>query len=171
MDSVTHTLHKVLLFQISKFNMFFYRYTKAKESLNVESKSSYHQWGSQQDKTLWIALIDHLKKNDLLPVVAFTFSRQKCDNNAANLLSLDLLSNTEKDHVKYFFNKCIRCLKEEDRNIPQVIKMRDILCRGIGVHHSGILPIIKEIVELLFQQGYIKVRYIVLENFFSYYPY
>lgn len=102
-------------------------------------------------------MIDHLKKNDLLPVVSFTFSRQKCDNNAANLRHLDLLNIIEKDHVKFFFNKSIRCLKEADRSIPQVIKMRDILCRGIGVHHSGILPIIKEIVEMLFQQGYIKV--------------
>lgn len=35
--------------------------------------------------------------------------------------------------------------------------MADLLGRGIGVHHSGILPILKEIVELLFQQGLIKV--------------
>lgn len=124
----------------------------------MKQKISYQKPGPQQDKTLWTALIDHLKKNDLLPVVAFTFSRQKCDNNAVNLKHLDLLSLTEKDHVKYFFNKCIRCLKDTDRNVPQVIKMRDILCRGIGVHHSGILPIIKEVVEMLFQQGYIKVR-------------
>lgn len=124
----------------------------------LEQKSFYQKWTPQQDKILWTALIDHLKKNDLLPVVAFTFSRQKCDNNATNLRHLDLLTMAEKDHVKYFFNKCIRCLKEGDRNIPQVLTMRDILCRGIGVHHSGILPIIKEIVEMLFQQGYIKVN-------------
>lgn len=94
--------------------------------------------------------------------MAFTFSRQKCDNNAVNLRHLDLLNTTEKDHVKYFFNKCIKCLKETDRSIPQVLKMREILCRGVGVHHSGILPIIKEIVEMLFQQGYIKVSEFLL---------
>lgn len=128
----------------------------------MEQKISYQRWGPQQDKTLWTAFIDHLKKNDLLPVVAFTFSRQKCDNNAVSLRHLDLLNMTEKDHVKYFFNRCIRCLKETDRCIPQVIKMREILCRGVGVHHSGILPILKEIVEMLFQQGYIKVSQLLL---------
>lgn len=29
--------------------------------------------------------------------------------------------------------------------------------RGFAVHHSGILPILKEVVELLFQKGYVKV--------------
>lgn len=62
--------------------------------------------------------------------------------------------------IQSIFNKkmCLfRCLKEPDQNIPQIMKMKDILARGIGVHHSGILPIIKEIVEMLFQEGYIKV--------------
>lgn len=28
---------------------------------------------------------------------------------------------------------------------------------GIGIHHSGLLPIIKEVVEILFQEQLIKV--------------
>jgi ATP-dependent RNA helicase DOB1 len=31
------------------------------------------------------------------------------------------------------------------------------LIRGIGVHHAGLLPIVKEIVEILFCDGYLKV--------------
>lgn len=103
-------------------------------------------------------MIRQLEKKDLLPVVAFTFSRQKCDNNAANLINLDLTSKNEKNHIKRFFNKCISSLKTTDQNIPQILIMKEILIKGIGVHHSGILPIIKEIVEMLFQDGYIKVR-------------
>ena len=30
--------------------------------------------------------------------------------------------------------------------------------RGVAVHHAGLLPILKEVVEMLFCQGYIKVR-------------
>jgi antiviral helicase SKI2 len=37
--------------------------------------------------------------------------------------------------------------------------MKDRLKRGIGVHHSGILPIIKEIVELLFGQGLVRLLF------------
>ena len=33
----------------------------------------------------------------------------------------------------------------------------DWLQKGIGVHHSGLLPILKEVIEILFQEGLIKV--------------
>lgn len=38
--------------------------------------------------------------------------------------------------------------------------MRDLLKRGIGVHHSGILPIMKEVIEMLFSRGLVKVNVI-----------
>lgn len=40
----------------------------------------------------------------------------------------------------------------------QVSMLQDLLLRGIGIHHSGILPILKEIVERLFQKQLVKVR-------------
>lgn len=36
--------------------------------------------------------------------------------------------------------------------------MESLLKNGIGVHHSGILPILKEVVEMLFQRALVKVR-------------
>ena len=33
-----------------------------------------------------------------------------------------------------------------------------MLRRGVGVHHAGILPIMKEMVEMLYAQGLVKVR-------------
>ena len=42
----------------------------------------------------------------------------------------------------------------------QVVHMEEVLKRGIGVHHSGILPILKEVVEMLFQKGLVKVGYL-----------
>lgn len=43
------------------------------------------------------------------------------------------------------------CLKEEDRTLKPVVEMKAMLETGIAVHHSGLLPILKEIIELLFQ--------------------
>jgi antiviral helicase SKI2 len=37
--------------------------------------------------------------------------------------------------------------------------MRDLLSRGIAVHHGGLLPIVKEVVELLFARGLVKVLF------------
>ena len=46
----------------------------------------------------------------------------------------------------------------------QILLMRDLLKRGIGVHHSGILPILKEVIEMLFSKGLVKVCLMDLFN-------
>lgn len=43
--------------------------------------------------------------------------------------------------------------------MPAVEAMLPLLQRGIGVHHSGLLPILKELVEILFQESLIKVLF------------
>ena len=99
-----------------------------------------------------------LDQRQLLPVVVFTFSRRRCDDNINLLSSLDLNSNTEKSKVLVFINKSLSALNKEDREIPQIVHLAESLVRGVGVHHSGILPIMKEIIELLFQMSLIKVK-------------
>jgi hypothetical protein len=51
------------------------------------------------------------------------------------------------------FNNALACLSEEDRQLPALTRMLPLLQRGIAVHHSGLLPILKELIELLFQVG------------------
>ena len=46
---------------------------------------------------------------------------------------------------------------DNDRALPQVASMRSLLSNGVGIHHSGLLPVVKELVEILFQEGLIKV--------------
>lgn len=130
-----------------------------KEHLKPQPKAPIKKgiYTPKQEKTMWDGLVDHLSKKELLPVVAFTFSRQRCDQNAESLMHLDLTNETEKFHIYVFFEKCIKSLKEPDRNLPQIQMMRQILGRGIGIHHSGILPIIKEMIEMLFQKQFVKV--------------
>jgi ATP-dependent RNA helicase DOB1 len=40
----------------------------------------------------------------------------------------------------------------------QVEHVLPLLKKGIGIHHSGLLPILKETIEILFAEGLIKVR-------------
>jgi ATP-dependent RNA helicase DOB1 len=37
--------------------------------------------------------------------------------------------------------------------------MLPILKKGIGIHHGGLLPIVKEIIEILFQEGWLKALF------------
>jgi hypothetical protein len=47
--------------------------------------------------------------------------------------------------LKYFK---MRWFIGNDKKLPQILRMRDILARGIAVHHGGLLPIVKEVCHL-----------------------
>jgi antiviral helicase SKI2 len=46
--------------------------------------------------------------------------------------------------------------------LVKVVRVEDLLRRGIGVHHAGLLPIVKEVVEMLFCRGVIKVTSLLM---------
>lgn len=57
------------------------------------------------------------------------------------------------------FNNAIDALSDDDKTLPQVESLLPILKRGIGIHHGGLLPILKEVIEILFQEGLLKVLF------------
>ncbi|KAJ7109788.1 antiviral helicase [Mycena epipterygia] len=111
------------------------------------------------DKNLYVHLLGHLRKKALLPVVVFTFSKKRCEENAATLTNSDLCTSVEKSEVHIAIEKALARLKGSDKKLPQIGRMRDLLSRGIGVHHGGLLPIVKEVVEILFARGLVKILF------------
>ncbi|CAG2107236.1 unnamed protein product [Medioppia subpectinata] len=69
------------------------------------------------------------------------------------------MKDDEKDLVEEVFNNAIDVLSDEDKKLPQVEHILPLLRRGIGIHHSGLLPIIKETIEILFSEGLIKALF------------
>jgi antiviral helicase SKI2 len=65
----------------------------------------------QADQSLYIHLIGLLRKNSLLPVVVFTLSKKKCEENAGTLTNLDLSSAAEKSEAHITIEKAIMRLK------------------------------------------------------------
>ncbi|TVY37961.1 putative ATP-dependent RNA helicase [Lachnellula subtilissima] len=112
-----------------------------------------------QDKTLWVHLVQYLKKENLLPACIFVFSKKRCEENADALSNQDFCTANEKSAIHMIIEKSIARLKPEDRVLPQIIRLRDLLGRGIAVHHGGLLPIVKEVVEMLFAQTLVKVLF------------
>ncbi|KAK7870957.1 hypothetical protein R5R35_012172 [Gryllus longicercus] len=147
-----------------KFNEAGYSQAKQAKESKKPGKDAFGPKGprpgfsQKQEKTMWEALISHLKEKDRLPVIAFTLSRNRCDDNA-RCLSVDLTTQREKSYIRVFFKKCLDKLKDCDKTLPQVQTMKSMLERGIGVHHSGILPLLKEMVEMLFQQEKVKLLF------------
>uniref|UniRef100_A0A673I212 Helicase SKI2W-like n=1 Tax=Sinocyclocheilus rhinocerous TaxID=307959 RepID=A0A673I212_9TELE len=134
------------------------RTSKHAQSFGTKNVSQ-HNTTASQDRAVWQTLLNYLSQRQQTPVVAFTFSRTRCDENARSLTSLDLTSSIEKSEIHSFLQKSLTRLRGGDRQLPQILLMRDLLKRGIGVHHSGILPILKEIIEMLFSRGLVKVLF------------
>jgi len=112
-----------------------------------------------QDKNLWVHLVQFLKKQNLLPGCIFVFSKKRCEENADALSNQDFTTAQEKSQIHMIIEKSIARLKPEDRVLPQIIRLRELLSRGIAVHHGGLLPIVKELVEILFAQTLVKVLF------------
>ncbi|KAH9608162.1 hypothetical protein KSS87_012144 [Heliosperma pusillum] len=109
-------------------------------------------------------LPNHMNDNMIMerkfqPVIVFSFSRRECEQHAMSMSKLDFNTQEEKDMVEQVFRNAVLCLNEEDRCLPAIELMLPLLQRGIAVHHSGLLPIIKELVELLFQEGLVKALF------------
>ncbi|KAG6499426.1 DExH-box ATP-dependent RNA helicase DExH9-like [Zingiber officinale] len=90
------------------------------------------------------------------PVILFSFSKRECELLAMQMAKLDLNEEDEKVNLETIFWSAMDILSDDDKKLPQVTNMLPLLKRGIGVHHSGLLPILKEVIEILFQEGLIK---------------
>ena len=112
-----------------------------------------------QDRNIWVHLVQHLKKHDLLPACIFVFSKKRCEQNADALSNLDFCTASEKSAIHMTVERSIARLKQDDRLLPQIRRLREMLSRGIAVHHGGLLPIVKEVVEILFAKTLVKVLF------------
>uniref|UniRef100_A0A3B4GKU8 Ski2 like RNA helicase n=1 Tax=Pundamilia nyererei TaxID=303518 RepID=A0A3B4GKU8_9CICH len=132
---------------------------KERTSKHAQSFGTKNTSQNTTDRSVWLTLLHFLSQRQQTPVVAFTFSRTRCDENARSLDSMDLTTSIEKAEIHSFFQKSLTRLRGADRQLPQILLMRDLLKRGIAVHHSGILPILKEVIEMLFSRGLVKVLF------------
>ncbi|KAI4950494.1 ATP-dependent RNA helicase mtr4 [Alternaria rosae] len=115
--------------------------------------------GGNKDQTDIYKIVKMIMVKSYNPVIVFSFSKRECENYALSMSSLAFNDDSEKAMVTKVFNSAIEMLSEEDRQLPQIQHILPLLRRGIGVHHSGLLPILKETIEILFQEGLIKVLF------------
>ena len=115
----------------------------------VGQKSFKHQVNS---------LIARLQSQTLLPALFFVFSRKNCESYAANC-EHTLLDSSDVASVKHIIDFHLHRYGDELKRMPQYHTLRGLLERGIAFHHSGLMPVLKEIVEILFGKGLVKLLY------------
>ena len=84
---------------------------------------------------------------------------RQCEESALKISKLDFTDDEEKEQIEDVFRQALMCLSEEDRGLQAIDHMLPLLKKGIGIHHGGLLPILKELIEILFQEQLVKILF------------
>jgi len=109
------------------------------------------------NKLMWF-----LKEKEMLPCIVFVFSRKNVEV-CAHEITTNLLEDDSK--VPYTVrNICEQIIRKfpnfkEYLELPEYNDLVSLLEKGIGIHHSGMIPVLREIVELMISKRYIKVLF------------
>lgn len=84
------------------------------------------------------------------PVYVVNFTQRECAEEAQNFLSSDFCSKQEKAEIA-------ENLKEVRFSSPYGKEFSRVLRHGVGIHHAGLLPKYRVLVEKLAQKGLLKI--------------
>lgn len=104
-------------------------------------------------------IVKMIMDKNFQPAIIFSFSKRDCETYATQMAKLDFNNDDEKALVEEVFTNAIDSLSDDDKKLPQVEHILPLLKRGVGIHHSGLLPVIKEVIEILFQEGLCKALF------------
>jgi len=105
---------------------------------------------------------EYLVEREMLPALCYVFSRKQLEKCAAELTT-NLLEFDSK--IPYTVDReCEQIIRklpnyEEYLHLPEYINVVKLLRKGVGIHHAGLMPILREMTELLFARGFIKILF------------
>ena len=114
----------------------------------------------QKKERILFETVNHILNKKLYPATFFIFNIRKINEYSNKIIKgceLQELPSSEKFRINKFFEKVINSIPAEEQNITQIEYIKNLLQYGIGVHHSGLLPILKEMIEILYYNGLIKI--------------
>jgi superfamily II RNA helicase len=105
---------------------------------------------------------EYLVQNDMLPALCYVFSRKQLEV-CAEELTTNLLEFDSK--IPYTIDReCEQIIRklpnyQEYLHLPEYIDTVKLLRKGVGIHHAGLMPILREMTEMLFARGLIKILF------------
>jgi len=147
---VNNDIHKI----VDKKELFL----DANFELAMKNYRFYNQIKKKKNMGLINESLEYLKNHDLLQAIYFCFSRKNCEKFAKSV-NISLINTKEITEVNSIFNKYLHAHKEDLIKLEQYKSIQILIQKGIAYHHSGVLPLLKEIIEILFQRGLIKVLF------------
>jgi superfamily II RNA helicase len=107
-------------------------------------------------------LATFLKETDMLPAICFVFSRKNVEKCAEEITAALLEDDSKVPYiVRRECEQLVRRLPnyQEYLALPEYNTLVSLLEKGVGIHHSGMIPILREIVELMISKKYIKLLF------------
>jgi len=104
----------------------------------------------------------YMVENEMLPAICFVLSRKQLEI-CAKEVTVPLLEFDSK--VGYIARReCEQIIRrlpnyEEYLQLPEYNELVALLEKGIAIHHAGIMPVLREMVELLFAKGFVKLLF------------
>jgi ATP-dependent RNA helicase HelY len=104
-------------------------------------------------------IVEQLEAQRMLPAIYFLFSRNDCQAFAERLATTYPLAITTEQsaQIEHIVTTYVETLREEDRTLDQVQVIQQLARKGIGFHHAGLLPVLKQLVEVLFTRGLMQI--------------
>ena len=87
--------------------------------------------GKQAERNTILSFVRMLERENLLPCVIFILSKARINELAEGLTALDLTINKEKGLIREFITKCVGRLKGTDRDLPQIVFLKELMIRGM----------------------------------------
>lgn len=101
-------------------------------------------------------ILNALREARLLPTLYFLPGRKVVEEAAMSAARHTFTEPEEAEQLRQEVSEWLEHLPPEDRNLQQVHALTDLLPRGLGFHHAGLLPALKVLVETLFARGHLR---------------
>jgi superfamily II RNA helicase len=100
--------------------------------------------------------IKYLEENNLFSCLFFLFSKKKCEQYAKTI-NRTLVSSEESANIVKLFDKHLAPYRLLYEKCPQYNLLRSLVAKGVAFHHSSLIHVLKEVVEILIEQKMIKI--------------
>lgn len=100
--------------------------------------------------------LKYCNDNEMLPANVFILNRMHIQT-IAEKMQLTVTDHKEKSEIEQIWNSYLLPFKEETEKSSQYNDVFNYAMKGIGIHHSGMIAILKEIVEILYEKKLIKI--------------
>jgi superfamily II RNA helicase len=122
------------------------------KNYNKVNKKRYNFRTELNNFANWLSLENHV------PALFFVFSKRRCEEYA-KCISDSLINHETRAEVEKLFDGNLIGPMKKYKNLQQVISVKELLMKGIAIHHAGLIPILKEIIELIFEKGLLRLLF------------